>query len=79
MKTHVINLLPFNNRMEMSGTEYVIKKILAFVLIFFLSGILGEAVVIGLYTGMGYDPLHGVIPRGRSPVWFLIMDISCSL
>lgn len=65
MKTHVINLLPFNNRMEMSGTEYVIKKILAFVLIFFLSGILGEAVVIGLYTGMGYDPLHGVIPEGQ--------------
>ncbi len=34
MKTHVINLLPFNNRMEMSGTECVIKKVLAFVLIF---------------------------------------------
>ena len=64
MKTHVINLLPFNNRMEMSGTEYVIKKVLAFILIFFVSGILGEAVVIGLYTGMGYDPLHGVMPEG---------------
>ena len=65
MKTHVINLLPFNNRMEMSGTEYVIKKVLAFILIFFVSGILGEAVVIGLYTGMGYDPLHGVMPEGQ--------------
>jgi len=65
MKTHVINMLPFNNRMEMSGTEYVIKKVLAFVLIFFISGILGEAVVIGLYTGMGYDPLHGVMPKGQ--------------
>ncbi len=65
MKTHVINLLPFNNRMKMSGTEYVIKKVLAFVLIFFVSGILGEAVVIGLYTGMGYDPLHGVMPEGQ--------------
>jgi hypothetical protein len=51
--------------MEMSGTEYVIKKVLAFVLIFFISGILGEAVVIGLYTGMGYDPLHGVMPEGQ--------------
>ena len=65
MKTHVINMLPFNNRMEMSGTEYVIKKILAFVLIFFVAGVLGEAVVIGLYTGMGYDPLHGIMPEGQ--------------
>ena len=68
MKTRVINMLPFNNRMEMSGTEYVIKKVLAFVLIFFISGILGEAVVIGLYTGMGYDPLHGVMPEGQIAV-----------
>ena len=65
MKTHVINMLPFNNRMEMSGTEYVIKKMLAFVLIFFVAGVLGEAFVIGLYTGMGYDPIHGVMPEGQ--------------
>ena len=65
MKTHILNLLPVNNRMEMSGTEYIIKKVLAFVLIFFISGILGEAVVIGVYTGMGYDPLHGVMPEGQ--------------
>lgn len=65
MKTRVINLLPFNNRTEMSRTEYVIKKVLAFILIFFVAGVLGEAVVIGLYTGMGYDPLHGVMPEGQ--------------
>ena len=65
MKTHVINLLTFNNKMEMSGTEYVIKKVLAFILIFFAAGVSGEAVVIGLYTGMGYDPLHGVMPEGQ--------------
>ncbi len=65
MKRHAINLSPFNNRMEMSGTEYVIKKLLAFVLIFFAAGVLGEAVVIGSYTGMGYDPLHGVMPEGQ--------------
>ncbi len=65
MKTHILNILPFNNRMEMSKTEYVIKKILAFILIFFVSGVLGEAIVIGSYTGMGYDPLHGVMPEGQ--------------
>lgn len=68
MKTHVINLLPFNNRTEMSRTEYVIKKVLAFILIFFVAGVLGEAVVIGLYTGMGYDPLHGVMPEGQMQI-----------
>ena len=65
MKTHIINLLPFNNRMEMSRTEYVIKKVLAFVLIFFVAGVLGEAAVIGIFTGMGYDSLHGVMPEGQ--------------
>ena len=58
MKNHIFNLLPFNNRMEMSGAEYVIKKLLAFVMIFFVSGVIGEIVVILSYTGMGYDPLR---------------------
>lgn len=65
MKTHILNLLPFNNRMDMSKAEYVIKKVIAFILIFFVSGVIGEAVIIGFYTGMGYDPLHGVMPEGQ--------------
>lgn len=65
MKTHVINLLPFNNRTEITAPEYVIKKVLAFILIFYVAGVLGEAAVIALYTGMGYDPLHGVMPEGQ--------------
>lgn len=65
MKTHIINLLPFNNRTEIPAPEYVIKKVLAFILIFYVAGVLGEAAVIALYTGMGYDPLHGVMPEGQ--------------
>lgn len=65
MKTHIINLLPFNNRTEIPAPEYVIKKVLAFILIFYVAGVLGEATVIALYTGMGYDPLHGVMPEGQ--------------
>lgn len=65
MKKHIFNLLPFNNRMEMSGAEYVIKKLLAFIMIFFVSGVIGEIIVIASYTGMGYDPLHGVMPTGE--------------
>ena len=65
MKNHFLNLFPFNNRTEMCGVEYVIKKVLAFILIFFISGVIGEAVVIASFTGMGYDPLHGVMPTGQ--------------
>ena len=65
MKTHIINLLPFNNRTEIPAPEYVIKKVLAFILIFYVAGVLGEATVIALYTGMGYDPFHGVMPEGQ--------------
>ncbi len=65
MKTHIINLLPSNNRTEIPAPEYVIKKVLAFILIFYVAGVIGEAAVIALYTGMGYDPLHGVMPEGQ--------------
>ena len=65
MKTHIINLLPFNNRTEITASEYVIKKVLAFILIFYVAGVIGEAALIALYIGMGYDPLHGVMPEGQ--------------
>ncbi|MCR5345066.1 MAG: CPBP family intramembrane metalloprotease [Lachnospiraceae bacterium] len=65
MKTHILNLLPFNNRTEIPAPEFVIKKVLAFILIFYVAGVLGEATVITLYTGMGYDPLHGIMPEGQ--------------
>ena len=66
MKTIILNLLPFNNRKEMSKLEYIIKKILAFLLIYFMSAVLGEAVIIGLLSAMGYDPLHGDVPGGEA-------------
>ena len=66
MKTIILNLLPFNNRKEMSKLEYIIKMILAFLLIYFTSAILGEAVIIGLLSAMGYDPLHGDVPGGEA-------------
>ena len=58
------NISPFNNREEMSTVEYVIKKALAFGLIYCLSAVIGEGVVIGTLYGMGYDPLHGIMPEG---------------
>jgi len=50
--------------MKNSAIYYVIKQLLAFGLIYGLSAVLGEGVIIGLLYGMGYAPLHGVIPSG---------------
>ena len=47
MKNIVLNLIPFNNRKEMTAPEFVIKKLLAFILIYIASVIIGEAVIIG--------------------------------
>lgn len=65
MKSIIYNLSPFNNETNMSGKEYIIKKILAFILIYMCSALLGEAVIIGILIGSGYDPLHGVMPKGQ--------------
>lgn len=66
MKKGIIyNLSPFNNETNMSTTEYIIKKVLAFILIYVFSALLGEGVIIGVLYGMGYDPLHGIMPDGQ--------------
>ena len=66
MKKDIIyNLNPFNNETNMSSAEYIIKKLLAFILIYVFSAVLGEGVIIGILYGMGYDPLHGIMPVGE--------------
>ena len=64
MKKIISNLNPFNNATDMPMVQYIIKKVLAFVLIYCVSALIGEGVVIGMLYGMGYDPLHGVMPEG---------------
>ncbi len=66
MKKRIIyRLSPFNNETDMSGAEYIFKKLLAFVLIYGVSAVLGEGIIIGILSGMGYDPLNGVMPEGQ--------------
>lgn len=65
MKSIIYNLSPFNNETNMSEKEYIIKKILAFILIYMSSAILGEVAIIGILICSGYDPLHGVMPEGE--------------
>ncbi len=50
--------------MKNSVIYYVIRKLLAFGLIYGLSAVIGEGIIIGLLYGMGYDPLQGEIPSG---------------
>lgn len=56
------NISPFNNREDMPKALYIIKKALAFFLIYVLFVGIGEVIVIGITMAMGYDPLHGVLP-----------------
>lgn len=65
MKKIISNLNPFNNAMDMPTVQYIIKKVLAFILLYCVSALIGEGVVIGMLCGMGYDPLHGVMPKGQ--------------
>lgn len=65
MKKNISNLNPFNNATDMPIAQYIIKKVLAFVLIYCISALIGEGVIIGMLHGMGYDPLHGVMPKGQ--------------
>lgn len=56
------NISPFNNRQDMPKALYIIKKALAFFLIYVLFVGIGEVIVIGITMAMGYDPFHGVLP-----------------
>ncbi len=62
------NISPFNNREDMPKALYIIKKMLAFFLVYALFVGIGEALIIGILSAMGYDPLHGVLPEGNIAV-----------
>lgn len=64
-KSIIYNLSPLNHETNVSVAEYIIKKLFAFVLIYGVSAVLGEGIIIGILFGMGYDPLHGVMPEGQ--------------
>lgn len=51
-KSIIYYLSPFNNETNMSGVEYIIKKLLAFILIYGVSAVLGEGIIIGILFGM---------------------------
>lgn len=54
---------PFNNLDEMPAGVYVIKKLLAFFVIFMGAALVGEGIVIAGLSICGYDFLHGEMPK----------------
>ena len=77
MKKGIIyKLSPFNNETEMSALQYVIKKVIAFILIYGVSAVLGEGIIIGTLYAMGYDPLQGVMPTGEISAGCISQSIS---
>ena len=56
------NISPFNNREDMSKGEFIVKKVLAYILTYTAAMFVGEGLVIGILTAMGYDVLHGDMP-----------------
>lgn len=66
VKRFVKNISPFNNEKEMPKGLYIVKKVLAFLLIYGVSAVVGEGIIIGAFYVMGYDPLNGVIPQGHT-------------
>lgn len=61
--THLKRINPFTHSEEMPAAEYVLKKMLAFLLLYYVIGLVGgEGVILGGLSLMGYDALHGEMP-----------------
>lgn len=58
------NVSPFNNEKDMPKALFILKKFLAFIVVFIAFTLVGEAIVIGAMYAMGYQPLNGVMPQG---------------
>lgn len=59
MKKILKMISPFNGKEDMPIAIYILKKLLAFVLIFIFSMVLSEGIVIIAHYMMGYDVLNG--------------------
>jgi membrane protease YdiL (CAAX protease family) len=56
---------PLNNSTEVPTGVYIVKKLLAFFMIYAVSAVVGEVIIIAGLSFAGYDPLNGVMPTGK--------------
>lgn len=59
MSKIIRDLSPLNAREDMPTVVYVLKKLIAFFLIYFVSMVAAEGIVVLLHYFLGYDVLHG--------------------
>lgn len=69
-KVNIKKISPFNDCQDISTKAYILKKVLAFIMIYAVASLIGEVLVIGLLYAMGYDALHGEMPMGQ---WGLLI------
>ena len=65
MKIIFKNINPFNDESKNSTIEFVIQKILAFIILYLLSAVILELIIIAVFLLFGFDVLNGQIPTGE--------------
>lgn len=65
IKTVWNHINPFRDTPDTPTPFFVIRKILAFFLIYALAAGIGEALIIGSMMAFGYKPLSGIMPGGH--------------
>ena len=65
IKQIIKNISPFNNNQDMPKGLYIVKKVLAFFLVYALGMGVAEGIVIGILYASGYNPLMGDMPMGH--------------
>lgn len=66
IKQIIKNISPFNNNQDMPKALYIVKKVLAFFLVYALGMGVAEGIVIGILYASGYNPLMGDMPMGHT-------------
>lgn len=62
IKKYLKVISPFNNMDEIPKSAYIVKKLLAFFVIYMAAAFIGEGIVIAILLANGYDFMHGVMP-----------------
>lgn len=58
IKQYLKMINPFNNMDEIPVSVYIAKTVLAFLILYFASGVIGEVFIIIGLTVAGYDPIY---------------------
>jgi membrane protease YdiL (CAAX protease family) len=65
MKIIFKNINPFNDKSKNSTIEFLIQKILAFIILYLLSAVILELIIIVIFLFFGFDVLDGQMPTGE--------------